>query len=104
MLQVRGVKGEAVVIYCEPLTIPPQAGEMGYSRLSQRANNTVKKPLFLEITWSCVLIEAYVLRQSLCLRCFTRITLCCLCNYRVSTSIRKEGNALYRNYIKNYIT
>jgi hypothetical protein len=37
--QVRGVKGEAVVIYCEPLTTK----EMGYNRLSRRVNNTVKK-------------------------------------------------------------
>jgi len=55
MLQVRGVKGEAVVNYCEPLTTK----EMGYYRLSQRVNNTVKKPLSLEITGSCLLITAY---------------------------------------------
>ena len=79
MPQVRGVKGEAVVIYCEPLATK----EMGYYRLSRRVNNTVKKQLFLEITWGCVLIEAYVLYQSLCLSCFTRITPCYLCNYRV---------------------
>ncbi len=41
MPQVRGVTGEAVVIYCEPLTTK----EMGYYRLSRRVNNTVKKPL-----------------------------------------------------------
>ncbi len=39
MLQIRGVKCEAVVIYCEFLTTK----EMGYSRLSRRVNNTVKK-------------------------------------------------------------
>ena len=44
MAQVRGVKGKAAVIYCEPLTTK----EMGYYRLSRRVNNTVKKPLFLE--------------------------------------------------------
>jgi hypothetical protein len=38
-LQLSGVKGEAVVIYCEPLTTK----EMGYYRLSRRVNNTVKK-------------------------------------------------------------
>ena len=32
MLQVRGVKGEAVVNYCDPLTTQ----EMGYPRLSRR--------------------------------------------------------------------
>ncbi len=80
MLQVRGVKGEAVVIYCEPLTTK----EMGYYRLSRRVNNTVKKSLSLETTWGRVLIEAHVLHQSLCLSCFTRITPCCLCNYRVN--------------------
>jgi len=46
MPQVRGVKGEAVVIYCEPLTTK----EVGYYRLSRRVNNTVKKLLFIEIT------------------------------------------------------
>ena len=50
---------------------------------AQRVNNTVKKSLFLEIPWGCVLIDAYVLHQSLCLSCFTRITPCYLCNYRV---------------------
>jgi hypothetical protein len=39
MLQLRGVKGEAVVIYCEPLATK----EMGYYRLSRRVNNTVQK-------------------------------------------------------------
>ncbi len=87
MPQVRGVKGEAVVIYCEPLTTK----EMGYYRLSRRVNNTVKKPLFLEITLGCVFIEAYVLHQSLCLSCFTRITPCCLCNYRVNIIKRFQG-------------
>jgi hypothetical protein len=37
MPQIRGVKGEAVVKYCEPLTTK----EMGYYRFSQRVNNTV---------------------------------------------------------------
>jgi len=46
MPQVRGVKGEAVVDYCESLTTM----EMGYYLLSQRVNNTVKKSLSLEIT------------------------------------------------------
>ena len=48
MPQIRGVKGEAVVIYCEPLTTQ----EMGYPRLSYRVNNTVKKDSFLDITGS----------------------------------------------------
>jgi len=39
ILQLCGVKGEAVVIYCEPLTTK----EMGYYRLSRRVNKTVKK-------------------------------------------------------------
>ena len=61
MPQIRGVKGEAVVVYCEPLTTK----EMGYYRLSRRVNNTVKKPSFLEITRSCVLVEAHGFHQSL---------------------------------------
>ena len=84
MPQVRGVKGEAVVIYCEPLTTK----EMGYYRLSRRVNNTVKKPLFLEITWGCVLVEADELHQSLCLSCFIKITPCYLCNDRVKYRIK----------------
>ena len=36
VLQIRGVKGEAVVIYCEPLTTK----EMWCPRLSRRVNNT----------------------------------------------------------------
>ncbi|MES0362550.1 MAG: hypothetical protein ABUK14_01230 [Desulfobacteria bacterium] len=34
MPQIQGVKGEAVVSYCEPLTTL----EMGYHRLSRRVN------------------------------------------------------------------
>jgi hypothetical protein len=34
MRQIRGVKGEAVVVYCEPLTTK----KMTYYRLSRRAN------------------------------------------------------------------
>ena len=48
MPQIRGVKGEAVVIYCEPLTTK----EMGCPRLSHGVNNTVKKDSFLDITGS----------------------------------------------------
>jgi hypothetical protein len=39
MSQVRGVNGEAVVNYCEPLTTK----EMGYYRLSRRVNNIGEK-------------------------------------------------------------
>jgi hypothetical protein len=34
MLQIQGVKGEAVVIYCEPLTTP----KIGYHRLPRRVS------------------------------------------------------------------
>jgi hypothetical protein len=44
--QVRGVKGEAVVSYCEPLTTK----EMRCPRLSRRVNNMVIFKLFLERT------------------------------------------------------
>jgi len=57
MPQLRGVKGEAVVVYCEPLTTK----EMGYYRLSRRVSNTVKKLLSLEITGSYIFIKAYEL-------------------------------------------
>jgi hypothetical protein len=56
MPQIRGVKGEGVVIYCEPLITkvedPGNSGEMGYPRLSHGVNNTVKKDSFLDITGS----------------------------------------------------
>jgi SAM-dependent methyltransferase len=41
MVQVRGVKVEAVVVYCEPLTTK----EMEYYRLSCKVNNMVKKTI-----------------------------------------------------------
>ena len=34
MIHIRGIKGEAVVVYCEPLITK----EMGYYRLSRRIN------------------------------------------------------------------
>jgi hypothetical protein len=34
VLQIRGVKGEAVVTYCKPLTTK----ELGHNRLSRRVN------------------------------------------------------------------
>ena len=53
MPQIRGVKSEAVVIYCEPLTTK----EMGYPRLSHGANNTVKKIPF----WTSLAVESSIL-------------------------------------------
>ena len=44
MLQIQGVKGEAVVIYREPLTTQ----EMRYPRLSRRVNNSAIFPLFVD--------------------------------------------------------
>jgi len=45
MPQIRGGRVEAVVNYCETLTTK----EMGYHRLSQRVNNSVKKALIAGI-------------------------------------------------------
>jgi hypothetical protein len=45
MLQIRGVKGEAVVNYREPLTIK----EMRYPRLSRRVENMTNRMELLEI-------------------------------------------------------
>ena len=42
MLQIQGVKGEAVGFYCEPLITQ----EMGYHRLSRRINKMEKKQRF----------------------------------------------------------
>jgi len=79
MLQVRGVKVEAVVIYCEPLTTK----EMEYYRLSHRANNTVKKDSFLDITGSWIQYIGNKWTQRYGLLGFTQISSCCLCNYEV---------------------
>ena len=38
MPQIRGIKGKAVVVYCEPLITK----EMGYHRLSRRVNKMMK--------------------------------------------------------------
>ncbi|MBW1717299.1 MAG: hypothetical protein JRJ77_16005 [Deltaproteobacteria bacterium] len=48
MLQIQGVKGEAVVNYAEPLTTQ----EMQYHRLSRRVNNKPKKALYIHSTGS----------------------------------------------------
>ena len=39
MAHIRGIKGKAVVVYCEPLITK----EMGYLRLSLRVNKMMKK-------------------------------------------------------------
>jgi|GEM_PF-3942761 len=39
MPHIRGIKGEAVIVYCEPLI----TREMVYYRLSQRVNKMMKK-------------------------------------------------------------
>ena len=44
VLQIQGVKGEAVVIYCEPLTTK----EMWFYRLSRRVNNAVLEKALLK--------------------------------------------------------
>ncbi len=48
MPQIQGVKGEAVVIYREPLTTQ----EMRHHRLSRRVNNMAGFSLFVHITRS----------------------------------------------------
>jgi len=80
MPQIRGVKGKAVVIYCEPLTTK----EMGYHRLSRRVNNTVKNDCFLDITGSLIQYIANKCAQRYVLSGFTQISSCCLCNYEVN--------------------
>ena len=50
MLQIQGVKGEAVVNYAEPLTTQ----EMQYHRLSRRVNNRPKKALYIHSTGSVI--------------------------------------------------
>jgi hypothetical protein len=48
MLQMQGVKGEAVVIYADPL----RTQEMRYHRLSRRVNNTACFFSLLDVTHS----------------------------------------------------
>jgi len=43
MLQLQGVKGEAVIIYCDPLITQ----KMGYYRLSSRVNKMKIKLVFI---------------------------------------------------------
>ncbi len=45
---MQGVKGEAVVVYADPLTTQ----QMQYPRLSRRVNNMTVFPGFLDITHS----------------------------------------------------
>ena len=49
---MQGVKGEAVVIYAEPLTTQ----QMQYHRLSRRVNNSANIISFLELT-KCVFVR-----------------------------------------------
>ncbi|MBE9581350.1 MAG: hypothetical protein IMF18_07000 [Proteobacteria bacterium] len=46
MPQIQDVEGEAVVVYCEPLTTQ----EMRYHRLSRRVNNMAGFSLFIDLT------------------------------------------------------
>jgi len=48
VLQMQGGKGEAVVVYADPLTTQ----EMRYHRLSHRVNNMAVFPSFLDISRS----------------------------------------------------
>ena len=86
MPQILGVKGEAVDIYCEPLTTK----EMEYYRLSHRANNTVKKDSFLDITDSWIQYIGNKWTQRYGLSGFTQISSCCLCNYEVNNEYNKK--------------
>jgi hypothetical protein len=46
MPHIRGIKGDAVVVYCEPLITK----EMGYYRLSRRVNKNERKKQNLYFT------------------------------------------------------
>ena len=48
MLQIQGVKGEAVVGYCEPL----KTQEMRHHRLSRRVNNRASFSSFMDVILS----------------------------------------------------
>jgi len=88
ILQVQGIKAAAVVIYRKALITP----EMGYYRLSQRVNNTVKKGSLLDITGGRILVIGNKLSQSFNLSGFTQISPCCLCNYEVYFRNRWDGS------------
>jgi len=57
MLQILGVKGEAVVTYREPLTTK----EMRHPRLSRRVNNSANIILSLDITIGVIIIKLPIL-------------------------------------------
>lgn len=46
VFQIQGIKGEAVVLYCEPLITQ----EMRCHRLSRRVKNMAKKDMIFEFT------------------------------------------------------
>ncbi len=52
MLQMQGVKGEAVVIYAKPLTTQ----QMGYHRLSRKVNNSANIISLLDFT-TCAFVR-----------------------------------------------
>jgi hypothetical protein len=73
---MQGVKGEAVVVYADPLTTP----QMRYHRLSRRVNNMTVFPGFLDITHSGLQDMAQYKLQAMAAIAFEILLSCCLCN------------------------
>jgi hypothetical protein len=95
MPQIQGVKGEAVVIYREPLTTQ----EMRHHRLSRRVNNMAGFSLFVHITRSefpKIAQEDRKVRLLLLFRTFCHVVYATL----GSTTSLKNGGSAFRQCLR----
>ncbi len=79
MPQIQGIKGEAVVLYAEPLI----TREMRYPRLSRRVNNRTNQKRFNDATFGGFQVMGHKARESPMYLGFLQASSCCLCNIRV---------------------
>jgi len=76
---MQGVKGEAVVIYAEPLT----TRQMRYHRLSARVNNSANIIAFLEFTMCAFVRGGRYTQEAVYHLALITFLPCCLCNMGV---------------------
>jgi hypothetical protein len=76
---MQGVKGEAVVIYAEPLTTL----QMQYNRLSRRVNNSANIISLLDFTTCAFVRCGRKIQETIYQLGFITFLPCCLCNIRV---------------------
>ena len=77
---MQDVKGEAVIIYAEPLTTQ----QMRYHRLSRRVNNSANIISFLDFTMCAFVRDVRKIHETLYHIDFITFLPCCLCNMRVN--------------------